>query len=186
MDLLSRESEWPIKVVEHPDRNGVKITQVGRVVRMQGDLGITYFVDVTDRPDPTTINPAIPNHKGEILGEMLRDGLQGRNDTWNSNNGVVVLITDKFTPTNFRIYVGVCITSEDDRERRDISSYLINQAGFRKSSGYVPMSFDGPNAAAFIMTQEIQDAAKEAGTSSGFTNPAALSELQVLAAGGDK
>ncbi len=186
MDITNSEAERSAKVVEHPDINGVKIIQAGRVVRMQGDLGTTFFIDVTERPDPTTIDSENPNDKGEIVGEMLKGELQRRNNTWNHNNGVIVLVTDKFSHSDIRIYVGVSIVNEDDTERKDVTGYVVDQAGFRQSGGYVPMSFDGSNAAASIIMEEIQEAVGEVGTSTDFANPTALQGLQALLTDGNE
>lgn len=132
------------------------VKQKGRVSQLEHpDFGTTFLIDVTDREDPTA---------EETVRELLEKRLNDPQflNCYSENNGVVALITDQLDQDKqVRVYVGVIMVDEQDQEAKEITSYILEEAGFKAKSFDVPMSFDSDLVRTNI-GKEIAEATKEA------------------------
>jgi hypothetical protein len=133
----------------------VTVQQAGRVFRLSDTkYGSTYVIDVTDQPDPTTAEPPDkPMEVGATLANKLDE--PSFNGQYASNNGVISLITDQLDGAHrSRAYLGIEMVDPNDPDAIEITSYVLNSAGFKPGLFYVPFSFDSQTAASLVK-QEI-------------------------------
>lgn len=133
----------------------VKAEQKGRVTRLQHpDFGTTYLIDVTDRKDPTAEKTV-----RDLMGKIMADAKF--NDSYAANNGVVALITAQLDKGEWsKIYLGVEMFDPKDKEKKEITSHILEAAGYKPETFYVPLSFDS----ALVrqnMTREIAEAVQD-------------------------
>lgn len=157
----------------------INAIQKGRVTRLAHPVyGTTYLIDVTNRVDPTMYDENDKTTPRETLDQVFfgRGENPEQKDHYADNNGVIVLITNRLDPENrSRIYCGVAISDPADEEGKEITQYVLDSAGFKQGSYYVPFSFDSDLVKEY-MAQEIVDAVKE--SPQGILNP--FSDFQSL------
>lgn len=142
----------------------VKITQKGRVLRLvEGDKA-NFLVDVTDRVEPNQQMKEPENKKTvrELYPEFEDPDF---NDLRGSNNGIIVTVTDRFSPDGEkRVYIshlGELVYDENDKGSfPDIE--VLEKFDFtdRGHGLYVPWSFNSFLADEFF-AKEIGEAFKE-------------------------
>ncbi|MBI2593646.1 hypothetical protein HYW44_03310 [Candidatus Daviesbacteria bacterium] len=150
-----------------------RIQQKGRVVRLSHpEFGTTYLIDVTDRKDPTRQDPGFPGEGHETMGELFQEDLEDPRftDRYASNNGVVVVLSDKLdSEGRKRVYVGLGTIDVSDPGHRELVSHTLHREGFRGGSFYVPFSFDSELVREY-MQQEVMDAVRDTGDKSLFSD----------------
>ena len=116
----------------------VQANTLGRLVRIANpELGETVLVDITSVGDPTTIDrmdgPLIPSPVNELMQRELNNpDLQNQ---FALNNGAVVIVTDRFGhPGTPRVYLGTTFTDPDDQTYKEVTTHLLDKAGFTNGS----------------------------------------------------
>lgn len=152
LDLQTPESEVPKR--EFSINNDVSAEQVGRVFKLSNDkFGSTYLIDVTDSPDPTTADPP---DEPMLVSQILKDELASSHyeGSFNYNNGVISLITKQLDENHrSRAYLGIEMVDPNDPEAKEITSYILDSAGFQRKQLYVPFSFDSIKAATLVKNE---------------------------------
>ena len=140
----------------------VKAEQKGRVTRLQHpDFGTTYLIDITERDDPTAEQDVA------TLMEKTRANPKFDN-SYAANNGVIALITDQLDKDGkTRVYIGVETVSIEDEEGKEITSHVLEAAGYKPETFYVPLSFDSASVRQ-NMVREIAEALQDSQETSLF------------------
>lgn len=165
-DRAARPQPAPAREFILDPEEQISALQKGRVTKLTHPVyGTTYLIDVTDREDPSRYDPYDKTTQRETLNEVFYDREENPRiqDQYASNNGVIVLITNKLDPKNrYRIYSGFRISDPTDKDKKELTSHILHSAGFKRGDIYVPFSFDSKLAKQY-MAEEIADAAKESG-----------------------
>lgn len=146
----------------------VLVRQKAKVVELtHPSYGVTYLIDITDQEDPSTKDPSDERSSGKKVSEMLagRLGNLSNSDRYCSNNGVLALITDKLDEVERkRLYMGIEMVDMEDSDTKEISSHILESAGFQQGSFYVPFSFDSGLAKSYVgaeIKKAVEDSPRE-------------------------
>lgn len=147
-----------IRKFELPVWEKILAQQRGRVTRLiHPDCETTYFLDVTDRVDPTT-------EENITLGEFLKPLIEDPQcqNTYAYNNGVVALITNLLDgEERMRVYIGATVPLLEGKERMNRATRILHKAGLQSNEFNVPFSFYSGQALNLIR-QEALEAIREA------------------------
>ncbi|MBI2442757.1 MAG: hypothetical protein HYV40_02505 [Candidatus Levybacteria bacterium] len=158
----------PIQTEEHTvhtDGKTVRVTQHGRVIRLRSigdDSKANYLIDVTNQVEP---NQKMRDPKSRTTVRELYDNFEDPtfNNVRESNNGIVVTVTDKFDAEGRkRVYIshlGELIW--DENGKGSFPDYeILEGCEFRDEGIYVPYSFNSFRADEFF-EREIGQAFSE-------------------------
>lgn len=142
----------------------VKVKQKGRVVRLAEGDKANYLIDVTDRVEPNqqVHDPESTTTVRELYPEFEDPEF---NDVRGSNNGIIVTVTNRFSPDREkRVYIshlGELVWDENDKGSfPDIE--VLEKFDFtdRGHGLYVPWSFNSSRADEFF-AKELGETFKE-------------------------